>query len=69
MNLSSLLSLYFSVREFKSRFLGVNMGLPNTPSGNNQPKPGSGSGQKQQTPVEKVQHEIPKRVNDALNKK
>lgn len=45
------------------------MGLPNTPSGNNQPKPGSGSGQKQQTPVEKVQHEIPKRVNDALNKK
>ena len=53
----------------KQIFRSENMGLPNTPSGNNQPKPGGGSGQQQQTPIKKVLNEIPKRVDDALNKK
>lgn len=46
------------------------MGLPNTPSGNNQPKPGSGSGQTQQTPPsKKVQEEVQRRVEEVQRKK
>jgi hypothetical protein len=62
-------SLIFLRGNLKAGFQERIMGLSNTPPGSNQPKPGSGSGQKPQTPIQKVQQQIPQRVSDTLDKK